>query len=71
MTYIHLPPVPEEFRYDPVAISECWAGSVTRAEYLEQLEKAGFKSVNIIEESDPYKKGSIMVSSWTIEGKKV
>jgi arsenite methyltransferase len=66
-----LAPVPEEFRNDPVAISECWAGSVTRAEYLEQLEKAGFKSVSIIEESDPYQKGNIMVSSWTIEGTKV
>ena len=28
-------PVPEEYRNDPVAVSECWAGSVTRSEYLE------------------------------------
>ena len=27
-------PVPEEYKNDPVAISECWAGSVTRDEYL-------------------------------------
>lgn len=61
-------PVPEEFKNDPVAISECWAGSVTREEYLEQLKVAGFTSLNIIEESAPYEKGKIMVSSWTIAG---
>ena len=65
-----LVPVPEEFRTDPVAISECWAGSVTREEYLDHIKYAGFSSVSIIEESAPYEKGKIMVSSWTIAGKK-
>jgi arsenite methyltransferase len=65
-----LSPVPEEFRNDPVAISECWAGSVTREEYLGHLNKAGFESIKVIEESSPYEKGKIMVSSWTIYGKK-
>ncbi len=63
-------PVPDEYRNDPVAIAECWAGSVTRQEYLEQLTAAGFSSVKIIEESAPYEKGKVMVSSWTIAGKK-
>jgi arsenite methyltransferase len=63
-------PVPEEFRNDPIAISECWAGSVTREEYLGHLLNTGFSSVEILEESDPYEKGNIMVSSWTIAGKK-
>ncbi len=63
-------PVPDEYRNDPVAISECWAGSVTRGEYLEQLQKAGFTSIHIIEESAPYEKGKVMVSSWTIAGKR-
>jgi arsenite methyltransferase len=58
--------VPDEYRNDPVAIAECWAGSVTRNEYLEQLSKSGFSSVDIIEESDPYQKGRIEVASWTI-----
>jgi arsenite methyltransferase len=65
-----LEPVPEAFRNDPVAVSECWAGSVTRQEYLDQLDKSGFGSVEILEESAPYSKGSIMVSSWTIAGRK-
>jgi ubiquinone/menaquinone biosynthesis C-methylase UbiE len=63
-------PVPDEYRNDPVAISECWAGSVTRTEYLNQLEEAGFTSIQIIEESAPYEKGKVMVASWTIAGKK-
>jgi ubiquinone/menaquinone biosynthesis C-methylase UbiE len=61
-------PVPEEYKNDPVAVSECWAGSVTRAEYLEQLRSAGFSDIKIVEESQPYAKGKIMVSSWTIAG---
>jgi len=61
-------PVPEEYRNDPVAVSECWAGSVTRSEYLEQLEDAGFTSIDILEESAPYEKGNVMVSSWTVTG---
>jgi arsenite methyltransferase len=63
-------PIPDEYRNDPVAIAECWAGSVTRDEYLQQLESAGFESISIIEESDPYAKGKVMVSSWTIAGEK-
>jgi arsenite methyltransferase len=63
-------PIPDEYKSDPVAISECWAGSVTRREYLEHLNNAGFKSVQILEESLPYEKGKAMVSSWTIAGKK-
>jgi arsenite methyltransferase len=63
-----LKPVPDEYKNDPVAIAECWAGSVTRNEYLDQLRNAGFTSPEIIEESEPYKKGEVMVASWTIAG---
>ena len=63
-------PVPEEYKNDPIAIAECWAGSVTLEEYLKQLKNAGFSKVNILEESAPYEKGKIKVSSWTIAAKK-
>jgi arsenite methyltransferase len=63
-------PIPDEYKNDPVAISECWAGSVTRNEYLDQLNMSGFKSISIIEESEPYVKGKAMVSSWTVTGEK-
>jgi arsenite methyltransferase len=63
-------PIPEEYKNDPVAVAECWAGSVTRDDYLEQLIGAGFSSIKILEESDPYEKGKVMVASWTIYGVK-
>ncbi len=63
-------PIAEEYRNDPVAISECWAGSVTRDEYLNHLTCAGFSSIGIKEESEPYVKGNAVVSSWTVTGEK-
>ncbi len=63
-------PIAEEYRTDPIAIAECWAGAVTRNEYMQQLENAGFASVEIIEESKPYSKGKAEVASFTIAGKK-
>jgi len=63
-------PIPEEYRNDPVAVAECWAGSVTRDEYLEQLRKAGFSLVRVIEESAPYEKGKALVASWTVTSQK-
>ena len=62
--------IANEYRNDPEAVAECWAGSVTRSEYMEHLEKAGFASVEILEESAPYAKGNAEVCSFTIAGKK-
>lgn len=63
-------PVPEEYRNDPVAVAECWAGSVTREEYLETLAATGFQSISILEESKPYLKGKVEVSSFTVAGER-
>ncbi len=63
-------PVPEKYRNDPEAVAECWAGSVTREEYVQHLNNAGFSDVTILEESEPYPKGEIEVSSWTIQAYK-
>lgn len=62
--------IPEEYRNDPVAIAECWAGAVTRREYMDHLAGAGFSSVEVVEESAPYQKGKAEVASFTIAGKK-
>ena len=61
-------PVPEEYRNDPEAVAECWAGSVTRDAYLSHVHEAGFSNLQILEESRPYPKGKIEVSSWTLSG---
>ena len=63
-------PIPDEYKNDPVAIAECWAGAVTRQEYLDHLRIAGFLSVEIIEESVPYAKGKAEVASFTIAGRR-
>jgi len=63
-------PVPLEYSNDPIAVSECWAGSITKDEYLNILANAGFKNIEILEESDPYPKGKIEVCSFTISAVK-
>jgi arsenite methyltransferase len=62
--------VPDIYANDPTAIAECWAGAVTKEVYFSTLQKAGFKDVKVLEESAPYPKGNIEVSSFTIYGKK-
>lgn len=64
-----LEPVPVEYRTDPVAVAECWAGSVTREEYMKQLMVAGFSDIDIVDESKPYSKGKVEVASFTIRGR--
>ena len=61
-------PVPEEFSSDPGAVAECWAGAVTRDEYLGMVRDAGFDDIEILEESRPYRKGKIEVCSFTVRG---
>ena len=63
-------PIPREYSNDPVAVAECWAGAVTKDEYLTVLENAGFKNIIIFEESEPYEKGAAEVASFTISGYK-
>lgn len=62
--------VPEEFRNDPKAVAECWAGAITKQEYLDTLNRAELKNIKIIEEGKPYNKGEIEVVSFTITGTK-
>ena len=62
--------VPENFRNDPQAVAECWAGAIKKDVYLDTLKNAGFENIRIIEESSPYQKGSIEVSSFTLAGTK-
>ena len=40
-----LEPVPAKFANDPVAVAECWAGAITKEEYLSILSETGFKNI--------------------------
>ncbi len=62
--------VPDEYKHDPVAVAECWAGAIRKDLYLEILDVCGFTDVAILEESQPYDKGKIKVASFTISGKR-
>ena len=35
--------VPDEYKNDPEAVAECWAGATTKQNYLDTLNKVGFK----------------------------
>jgi arsenite methyltransferase len=59
--------IPEEYHSDPVAVAECWAGAITKTEYFETLKRAGFNTIDILEESKPYPKGKSEVVSFTIQ----
>ena len=62
--------VPEQYRNDPAAVAECWAGAIPRDKYMDILKYAGFNNVTIIEESKPYEKGKIQVASITFAATK-
>ena len=62
--------VPDEYKNDPVAVSECWAGAIKKDEYLNILNQVGFVDISIIEESTPYEKGKIQIASFTVVGKR-
>ncbi|MCX6170609.1 MAG: methyltransferase domain-containing protein [Ignavibacteriales bacterium] len=62
--------VPDEYKNDPVAVAECWAGAIRKDLYIDILEKVGFVDIDIIEESQPYDKGKIKVASFTVVGKR-
>lgn len=63
-------PVPAEYANDPVAVAECWAGAITKDEYMKILIETGFKNITVLEESKPYEKGKITVASFTVSAKK-
>lgn len=63
-------PIADADRNDPEAIAECWAGAVTRAEYLAHISAAGLTQLVISEESAPYAKGRATVASFTLAGVK-
>jgi arsenite methyltransferase len=62
--------VPPEYREDPEAVAECWAGADTRDRYLEVVQAAGLTDLTVLEESEPYDKGRIRVASFTLRGSK-
>jgi arsenite methyltransferase len=62
--------IPERYSSDPEAVADCWAGAVTRNEYLGTVESTGFINIAISGESSPYRRGEAELVSFTIKGRK-
>ena len=63
-------PIAPEWRDDPVAVAECWAGAELRDEYLAQVAAAGLFELKVSEESKPYRRGHAVLASFTLSGRK-
>ena len=63
-------PIAEQYRDDPVAVAECWAGAETKEAYLEHIAQAGLVEVVVSDESEPYEKAHARLVSFTISGVK-
>ena len=63
-------PIAAQFRDDPVAVAECWAGAETKPEYLAHVADAGLVEVAVQSEKAPYRKKEALLSSFTLSGRK-
>lgn len=62
--------LPEEIRNDPNMWAQCIGGAITKEEYLDAIQSAGFKSVSIIQENLSPKKAQYGIYNFTIKAVK-
>lgn len=60
--------LPETVRNDPAAWAACYGGAIQEKPYLDAIIGAGLKQIEVIQKSDPYEKGGVMVRSLTVRG---
>lgn len=60
--------LPEAVRNDPAAWAACYGGAIPEEEYLRAIRAAGFATLEILERTDPYEKGGVLVRSLTVRG---
>lgn len=63
--------LPESVRHDPEAWAACYGGAIPEDEYLTAIATAGLGKVEILQRTQPYEKGGVMIRSMTIRGYKV
>lgn len=63
-------PIAPEWREDPVAVAECWAGAELRFEYLAHVAAAGLFELTVSDESKPYRRAHAVLASFTLSGRK-
>lgn len=62
--------LPDSVVNDPQAWADCYGGAIPLNEYYECIAEAGFEMLDVLEESEPYEKGGVMVRSITIRSYK-
>ena len=62
--------LPESVRSDPAAWAACYGGAIPEADYLAAVVGAGFATVEVLERTEPYEKGGVLVRSLTLQGTK-
>jgi hypothetical protein len=60
--------LPESVRSDPAAWAACYGGAIPEDEYRGAIESAGFRTLEVLQRSEPYEKGGVMVRSLTVRG---
>ncbi len=55
-------PLPESIKNDPNHWAECFGGAVTKEEYLESINKAGFSKIEILNQREYLKNGYDFIS---------
>lgn len=62
--------LPEAVRSDPAAWAACYGGAIPEAAYLAAARGAGFDTVEVVERSEPYERGGVLIRSLTLKGTK-
>jgi ubiquinone/menaquinone biosynthesis C-methylase UbiE len=62
--------LPGSVRNDPAAWAACYGGSIPEADYLGAIAAAGLVDVAIVRRTEPYEKGSVLVRSITVTGRR-
>ncbi len=65
---VALEELPASIREDPAAWAACYGGAIPEADYLGAIREAGFRTVEVLERTEPYRKGGAMVLSLTVRG---
>lgn len=62
--------LPEAVRRDPEAWAACYGGAIPEPDYLSAVGRAGFWGAEVLDRTEPYEKGGVLVRSITIRGRK-
>ena len=60
--------LPESVRNDPAAWAACYGGAIPEPQYLGAIRGAGFAGVEVLQRSEPYEKGGVLVRNLTVRG---